>query len=224
MCGRFTLTDIAQMPLRFGLDDSGEPGDIEFAPKYNIAPSQQILTIREQAEHRVLLAMRWGFAPAWMTTHKGAPPINARAETLLERPMFRSAVTHSRCLIPADGFYEWQIRPGTKTKQPMYIKLKDGSLFAFAGIHTKAADGQQTCAIITTSPNALVENIHNRMPVILSRESETAWLDPDLTDPEYLMPMLQPFPAELMEAYPVSSLVGSPHNDTPELIVPLTAG
>jgi putative SOS response-associated peptidase YedK len=106
----------------------------------------------------------------------------------------------------------------------MYIKLKDGSVFAFAGIHTKAADGPQTCAIITTSPNALMQSIHNRMPVILSREAETAWLDSDLTDPEDLMPFLQPFPAELMEAYPVGSLVGSPRNDNAHLISPVDVG
>jgi putative SOS response-associated peptidase YedK len=215
MCGRFALANIGQVELRFGVEASDNATE-HLQSRYNVAPSQTIPTIVEHASHRSLEWMRWGFAPAWMTAHKGAPPINARSETLLERPLFRGAVTASRCLIPADGFYEWQVRG--KTKQPMYIRLKDGSVFAFAGIHAKAADGIETCAIITVASNELMEPIHNRMPAILEHGAEEAWLDPELTDSQAVISLLQSYPAEEMIAYPVNSRVGSPRNDDPALI------
>jgi putative SOS response-associated peptidase YedK len=217
MCGRFSLANIGNLQLRFDIETMDAATAEVLAPRYNVAPSQTIPTIVEHASHRSLELMRWGFAPAWMTSHKGPPPINARAETLLERPMFRGAVSSSRCLIPADGFYEWQAA-ADKTKQPMYIRLKDGGVFAFAGIHTKAADGQETCAIITVAPNELMEPIHNRMPAILERGAEEAWLDPELTDSPAVISLLQPYPAGKMEAYPVSTRVGSPNHDDPALI------
>jgi putative SOS response-associated peptidase YedK len=221
MCGRFALANIGNLQLRFDIETVDAVTTEILTPRYNVAPSQMIPTVVERQAHRALVEMRWGFAPSWMTTHKGPPPINARVETLLERPMFRGAVSSSRCLIPADGFYEWQARAGAKTKQPMYIKLKDGSVFAFAGIHTKGASGEETCAIITVPPNELMEPIHNRMPAILERGAEAVWLDPELTEPMAVLSLLQPYPAELMEAYPVGMRVGAVRNDDPELIAPL---
>jgi putative SOS response-associated peptidase YedK len=169
--------------------------------------------------------MHWGFRPAWRKdAGKQPPPINARAETLLERPMFRSSVARHRCLIPADGFYEWQALPGSSRKQPYYMQLLDAELFALAGIYTETQSGDErtrNCAIITTSPNVLMAPIHNRMPVILSREAEAAWLDPELTLAEAVLGYLKPYPADQMRAYPVSSLVSSVRNDGPELIRPL---
>ena len=167
--------------------------------------------------------MRWGFQPAWMKGDgKRPPPINARGESLLERPMFRGAVAHGRCLIPADGFYEWMAVPGQKTKQPMYIRLKGGELFAFAGLYVQGpSDVGETCVIVTTAANDVLSPIHERMPVILDREVEMRWLDPDLENGQAALSYLQPVPPDLFEAYPVSSLVSSPRNQGPELIEPV---
>ncbi len=142
---------------------------------------------------------------------------------MLERPMFRGAVAEHRCIIPADGFYEWQAVLGQRRKQPMYIQLKDLALYGFAGLYTATpgpADGEwvQSCAIVTTGPNELMAGIHNRMPVILSREDEETWLDPSVTDPAEVIAWLRAYPADGMEAYPVADLVNSVRNDGPELI------
>jgi len=220
MCGRFALSDTQQLSLRFEV----EPGDERaLTPRYNVAPSQLIPVIVEQPEGRELRMMRWGFRPAWKRDARSTPePINARAESLLDRPMFRPALARKRCLIPADGFYEWQERPGSKLKQPYFIRMKDKGLFAFAGLFADTADDrgspQQTCVIITTSPNDLMAAIHNRMPAILARSGEQAWLDPELNEPEAVLSLLQPYDGEQMEAYPVSTAVSSPRSDGPELI------
>jgi putative SOS response-associated peptidase YedK len=136
MCGRYTLTSPDDIAGRFGLGALSETGS-DIRPRFNVSPSQAVPVIRTHDGETALELMRWGFQPAWMKG-KGnrPPPINARSETLLERPMFKSAVGKGRCLIPADGFYEWKVIPGQKTKQPMHIRLKDGALFAFAGIWT----------------------------------------------------------------------------------------
>jgi putative SOS response-associated peptidase YedK len=222
MCGRFALSDTQQLSLRFEV----EPGDEhDLIPRYNVAPTQMIPVIVEEDRRRVLRMMRWGFRPAWKQVSAGAPdPINARAETLMERPMFRPAVAKRRCLVPADGFYEWKAEPGAKGKQPFYIHLKDGSLFAFAGLYVDGRDDEglpiQTCAIITTGPNELMAEIHNRMPAILERDAEQAWLDPELSEPEVVLPLLHPYPAADMDLYPVSSRVSSARNEGPDLIEP----
>ncbi|HEY8283700.1 MAG TPA: SOS response-associated peptidase [Chloroflexota bacterium] len=222
MCGRFTLANTGQLSLRFGLAESAEAEGAAPAPRYNIAPGQDVATVVERAGQRSLRAMRWGFAPAWLKDAKGPAPINARAETLLERPLFRGALAQHRCLIPADGFYEWQAHPGRKTKQPIYARLRDGSLFAFAGLYTPAGgDRAATCVIITTAPNELMVPVHNRMPAILDPDNEAAWLDPDLTEPHAVLGMLHPYQADRMEAYPVAPLVSSVRNDGPALITPL---
>ena len=169
--------------------------------------------------------MRWGFQPAWMAGKSNRPPpISARGETLLERPMFKGAANKGRCLIPADGFYEWQPIPGQKARQPMHIRLKSGEVFGFAGLWTWGSDDVgPTCAIITTSPNEVVEPIHDRMPVILTRDAERLWLDAD-APPLEAMFVLLPYPGDLMEAFAVSSAVNRPGRDAPDLVEPARAG
>ena len=164
--------------------------------------------------------------PSWAKDPSiGNRLINARAETLTEKPSFRSAFRRRRCLVLADGFYEWRQIPGQKGKVPMYIQMKDRELFAFAGLweHWNAPDGSHilSCTIITTSPNPLMEEIHNRMPVILPKEGYSLWLSPDEEDPQMLSELLRPYPHEEMMAYPVSTMVNSPANESPECIVPL---
>ncbi len=183
-------------------------------PRFNIAPTQEILTIVQSPEgKRQVQAATWGLVPFWMRD-KPSPQINARAETLSKSPMFRTALAKHRCLMPANGFYEW-LRPD---KTPMHIQLNEGQLFAFAGLWLPGKrDGLPTATIVTGKPNDLVSRIHNRMPVILLPEDEAAWLDPDEKDPSRL---LKPFPAELMHAYAVQPLVNSAQNEGRELIEP----
>ena len=222
MCGRYTLANTSQLSLRFGLADPAEAENVAPAPRYNLAPGQEVPTVVERAGQRSLRPMRWGFAPAWLKEAKGPAPINARAETLLERPLFRGALAQHRCLIPADGFYEWQALPGQKTKQPIYARLRDGALFAFAGLYTPVgADRTATCVIITTAPNELMAPVHNRMPAILDPNDEAAWLDPGLTEPHAVLGLLHPYQADRMEAYPVAPLVSSVRHEGSELIAPL---
>jgi putative SOS response-associated peptidase YedK len=223
MCGRFALSDTQQLSLRFEV----APGDERsLIPRYNVAPTQIIPVIVEAPSGRALHMMRWGFKPSWKNESRSAPdPINARAETLLERPMFRPALAKRRCLIPANGFYEWQAESGAKTKQPYFIRLREAPLFAFAGLYTVGRDDQgdslESCAIITTEANNLMAPIHNRMPAILELEAESAWLDPELDEPEAVMPLLRPYRAGEMVAYAVSTRVSSARNDGPDLIEPL---
>ncbi|HZS89515.1 MAG TPA: SOS response-associated peptidase [Chloroflexota bacterium] len=223
MCGRYTLTAPEQLALRFDLNPDATPA---VEARYNIAPSQPVPVIVAQPDGRLALEwMRWGFRPAWAGESRRPAPINARAETLLERPYFRSAMRQGRCLIPADGFFEWQVQPGRGAKHPMYIRLRDGGLFALAGLYARGPDGTDalggTCAIITTSPNRLMEPIHDRMPAILDPDDEARWLDPDIAAPEVVRDCLRPYPAEAMVAYPVSTRVNAPQNEGAELIAPL---
>lgn len=219
MCGRFTLTQPAQaVAERFGV----QMILFEFAPRYNIAPSQPVAVIMQNGERR-LEACRWGLVPFWAKDPEiGNRLINARAETLAEKPAFKYSLTRRRCLIPADGFYEWR-KEGTR-RTPVYIRRRDGGLFAFAGLweEWQSPDGSvlRTCTIITTEPNALIAPIHNRMPVILPAEREPLWLEPSLKDPSRLLALLQPYPAEELEAFPVSPRVNSPANDDPLCIQP----
>jgi putative SOS response-associated peptidase YedK len=219
MCGRYTLTSPEDIAGRFGL---GALTETHIEPRFNVAPSQGVPVIVGRESGPDLTTMRWGFQPAWMRTDgQRPPPINARSESLLDRPMFRGAVAHGRCLIPADGFYEWMAIPGSKTKQPMYIRLKGGELFAFAGLYVQGPnDVGETCVIVTTAANEALSPIHERMPVILERDVEMRWLDPDLEDGQAALSYLQPVAPERFESYPVSSLVSSYRNQGPELIVP----
>lgn len=190
-------------------------------PRFNIAPSQSIVVVIAAERGKDLVSMRWGYRPAWMQHAKQPPPINARAETLAESKLFKAALSRKRCVVPADGFYEWQTLPGGR-KRPVHVEMRDGGLMAFAGLFTEpTTDAEATCAIVTLSANELLEAIHPRMPAILSLEDEAVWLDPSVTDPTALLGCLRPYPAEEMAAYPVSDRVSSVRNDGPELIEPV---
>ena len=162
------------LPDRFGFVDFH---DTRLPPpRFNIAPSQDVLTIAAGPNGPEVRQMRWGFQPAWMRDPKVPPPINARAETILEKKMFRDALRPGRCLIPSDGFYEWATVPGQRRKRPVHIRRRDGKPFAFAGLWTTAADRRQTCTILTTAANELLAPVHHRMPVILAQCDEHIWL------------------------------------------------
>lgn len=213
MCGRYALfADPEMLVTRFELWQTPD-----LRPRYNLAPSQEVPAIRRSQEgRRELTLLRWGLVPHWAKAETtGHSMINARAETVAEKPAFRSAFRRRRCLIPADGFYEW--KKAGRTKQPYFIRLKDGLPLAFAGLweEWRSPDGQAvgSCAIIVTRANPLVEPIHDRMPVILEPRAYEEWLSTDLTDTEGLTQLLVPFPSEDMEAYPVDRRVNNPKNE-----------
>lgn len=228
MCGRFSqFKEINEIRLRFKLDQLGiEWNDPLFQqPRYNIAPTQIVPIVVREAD-KTLRLMKWGLVPSWAQDQSiGNRMINARAETLIEKPSFRHLVESRRCIVPATGFYEWAKTASGKV--PMHIVPKDRGLFGFAGLWDiwKAPNGEgRDCysfTIITTSPNKLMADIHNRMPVILKREDEEPWLDQEIKDSKDLLPMLAPYPAEEMEAYEVSRLVNSPANNSPECVEPV---
>ena len=216
MCGRFTLTiSIDSVAKTFGVAPT-----IEAAPRYNVAPTQEVVSIlRNGSAH--LDWLQWGLIPSWAKDESiGSKMINARAETLAEKPSFKRLLRSKRCLVVADGFYEWKKENGAKT--PMYITLKDGSPFAFAGLWDlwQSSDGRQirSCTLITTEPNAVVASIHNRMPAILMPDAREMWLDTDLQDEHALLPLLAPYPANEMTARAVSRLVNNPKSEGAELI------
>jgi putative SOS response-associated peptidase YedK len=215
MCGRFAL----KTPPKVIQEHFHLPETIVLSPRYNIAPSQDVAVIRQLSDSypRQLDMLYWGLIPHWSKDMKsGYKLINARAETLTEKPTFRTPFKKRRCLIAADGFYEWK-HEGT-TKQPYYVQLKNGSLFGFAGLWEawKGPDGNAiaSCTIITTEPNELIRSIHGRMPVILQPEQYDTWLQ-DSYDEKTLQQLLAPYPPDEMIAYQVSTEVNSPKNDTP---------
>ncbi len=222
MCGRFTLTaDTKKLAEAF----SGYEIPESLPPRYNIAPAQPVAVIANNGLHK-LEFFQWGLIPGWAKDPAiGNRMINARAETLAEKPAFKHAYKRRRCLVLADGFYEWQKVNGGKT--PMYIRLAGGEPFGLAGLweawHGPDESLVLSCTIITTSPNSLLANIHNRMPVILPPFAYELWLDPAEHSPAQLNDLLKPYPAETMTAYPVSTLVNNPKNDLPECVLPLTA-
>jgi putative SOS response-associated peptidase YedK len=217
MCGRYTLS--ARRLHR--LEERLHTTFADLTPRYNIAPSQEVPVIRKAEDGYALVMARWGLIPSWAKDPKtGYRMINARAETVAEKPAFRSAFRHRRCLIPADGMYEWRQTNGHKT--PYYICMQDRQPFAFAGLweHWQGGSDEaiESCSIIVTEANTLIQPIHDRMPVILSPEDYRLWLDPTITKAEPLQALLRPYPAEAMEAYPVSARVNSPKNDAPDLL------
>lgn len=221
MCGRFALyADYAALLERFNIEEAAlEQGLYE--KNYNVAPSQQIAAVINDGKQNRLGTFHWGLIPSWAKDHKiGYKMINARGETAAEKPSFRTAFRKRRCLIPASAFYEWKKGEGGKT--PMLIHLEDDELFAFAGLWEswKAQDGQMvhSCTILTTEPNALMAEIHDRMPVILSKSDEQVWLDPNVQDPELLQELIKPYQRLGLEAYEVSGAVNSPKNNGQELI------
>lgn len=221
MCGRYVLKaalpDIARM---LGMDI-----DVELEPSYNIAPTRAVPACRvEAAGPKQLAFLHWGLIPHWAKTpDTNYKMINARAETVAGKPAFRSAFRHRRCLIPADGYYEWKSMQGRK--QPYYFSMKDGKPFCFAGLWERwqPAEGEplESCAIITTGANALGAQIHPRMPVILPEDDYAQWLDPKESDAARLLPLLRPFAPEPMSVYPVSTLVNNARVDEPRCITPL---
>jgi len=221
MCGRFAL--IVDASVLADVFDVDPPRELQ--PRFNIAPTQTIPIVRARKDGPRKCAMvRWGLVPSWAKDEKmGARMINARGETVAEKPSFRSAVKTRRCLIPADGFYEW-VRTG-EGKQPHFIHFTDARPFAFAGLWERWTKGGpeplDTCTIITTSPNELIEDLHDRMPVILPADRYTEWLEPSPLNPDRLQELLVPHPAEGMEAYPVSTFVNKPANEGSECIAHL---
>ena len=217
MCGRYTLiADLGDLAQRFEFDGS----DFSCDPGYNIAPTESVLTVRN-VEGREAALMRWGLVPFWAKDLKiGARMINARAETVAEKPAFRTALRRRRCLVLADGYYEWQKTPAGK--RPFRIVLKSGEPFAFAGLWETWKDPQgnvvPSCTIITTAANDFLSPIHNRMPVILPRETEGLWLDTGIEDAASLTGILNPYPDEGLDAYEVSTMVNYARNDGPEVI------
>ncbi len=225
MCGRFALiSDTEQLVAQFGIAPDSVAQMPPAVPRYNIAPTQPVTAVRlDDQGQRELTFFRWGLIPSWSKDPSiGSRMINARAETVAEKPSFRTAFKRRRCIIPADGFYEWQKRDNGK--QPMYIHATDERPFALAGLWEMWSDPDgsmlQTCTILTTQPNEMMAQIHNRMPVILEPEDYDMWLDPG-DNPEQALHLLRPYPAAKMDAYPVSTTVNSPRNDTPECIEPV---
>lgn len=226
MCGRYTLRARLNELLAFFAAES----QLDWLPRFNIAPTQPVAVVRLVTASgvgnscvRELALLRWGLVPRWADDPAvGNRLINARAETIAEKPSFREAFQKRRCLVLADGFYEW--RTSGRDKQPYFIRRKDDRPFAFAGLWerwTKADRPLETCTIITTEPNALMAGLHDRMPVILPNDAARRWLELDGSDLRTVQPLLVPYPHDDLEAYPVDTLVNSPKHDRPECIAPL---
>jgi putative SOS response-associated peptidase YedK len=224
MCGRYKLTAHEKwLSFLFNLD----PEDADWVvrwneARWNVAPTQEVATVRQHGKEpkRLFGWMKWGLIPSWAKDASFGPKaINAMAETAAEKPAFRESMKLRRCLIPADGFYEWK-QSGGKMKQPYKIGLADDGVFAFAGLwdQWKSPDGREikTCTILTTQANALLKDIHHRMPVILKPEDYDLWLDPGVTNPAKVADLLKPFDARLMRKHPVSFAVNKVANDGPE--------
>ncbi len=222
MCGRFVLSSpLTLIAEAFRVRDGN--GDLK--PRYNIAPGQDILAVLCEEGARRLSRFRWGLVPSWADDPSiGNRMINARAETVAGKPSFRSAFGKRRCLIIADGFYEWRRQQGRR-KSPVYVCLKSQEPFGFAGLyeswHSPEGPEIRSCTIITTEANDLLRPVHDRMPVIVAREDEDNWLDPAVPDKNRLLALLRPYPAGKMKAYDVSPRVNIPANDSPDNIKPL---
>jgi len=224
MCGRFTLISPGEVLAEFfELVDAPT-----VSPRYNIAPTQAVGVVRHDRDRgiRRFDLMHWGLIPSWAKdTAIGTRMINARSETAATKPSFRSAVKYRRCLLPTDGFYEWKAIAGQKRKQPYYIRMADGQPFAFAGLweHWEGPDGAaiDSCTILTTEPNEMMADIHDRMPVILDPKDFTQWLDPSVQAADVIRPLFRSFATGRMKAFPVNTTVNRPSNDTASCIEPL---
>lgn len=219
MCGRFTLHTPPEY-LRKHFDVEEVP---EVAESYNVAPSRPVAAVRTAGRRREMVLMRWGLLPAWAKEAKTAySMINARAETVADKPAYCAAFRHRRCLIPADGFYEW--KPSARGKQPYYIRMQDERVFAFAGLWERwerGGDVIESCAIIVTGANDTIRPVHERMPVIIEPPDYMAWLDPEMQGPDDIRQYLRPYPAAAMIAYPVGQRVNSPVNNDAQCIAPV---
>jgi putative SOS response-associated peptidase YedK len=218
MCGRFTLTASGQeVALAFGLED--EP---EIEVRYNIAPSQEVAAVEGPTRgKRCLFRPRWGVVRAGGPGTKPGIVINARSESVATKPTFRSAFDARRCLVPADGFYEWQAVPGERRRRPFHARKAAGGLFALAGLWEPRPDGSRTCTLLTTEPNREIAEIHDRMPVILAPEDYDAWLDPRTPRPTVL-PLMRPLPNGSLVLRPVSDLVNNARAEGPACLSPPT--
>ena len=223
MCGRYRLSRRKQIIEEYF---GSAPWDDDWNPRYNIAPTQQVPVIRQHPKEpvRQISTMRWGLVPHWAKDPSGAAnTINARSENAAMKPAFRDPMRFRRCLIPADGFYEW--KRTANSRQPYCFEVSDGELFAFAGLWDgwKNGDGEwiKTCTILTTTPNALTSTVHDRMPVILSRDSYDIWLDPGMTDVQVISELLKPYDHNAMRSYPVSTRVNRVENDDQECSRPV---
>ena len=223
MCGRYKLSRRKQiLEEHFGAD----PSEVEWEPRYNIAPTQPVPVIRQnpKAPRRELSLVRWGLIPSWAKDASiAASLINARSETANTKPAFRDALQSRRCLVPADGFYEW--KRTAKSKQPFCFEVNEGQLFGFAGIWDRWRDPSgkilETCSILTTTPNAVTALVHDRMPVILDPDHYDLWLDPGIKDAGVVSDLLRPFDARLMRSFPVSARVNHAANDDEQCSVPV---
>lgn len=223
MCGRFVSSQLPDHLAEFFGATNAVAGEVR--PSWNVAPTQSVFVLFEAGGERLLDAMRWGLVPHWAKSLTSGPaPINARAETVAEKPSFKSAFKERRCILPADGFYEWQ-KQGSGPKQPYYIRPKSGDPLALAGIwgswrdpETPESEPLRTCAIITTEPNQLMAELHNRMPVLLPPDVWTEWLDPANSEVEELDDLLAPAPDGVLEARPISRRVNNVRENGPELI------
>jgi putative SOS response-associated peptidase YedK len=226
MCGRFVAATDPDGLVRFFSVDERKADDV--AASWNVAPTETVHAVAEHEDRRVLVALRWGLVPAWAEDAKiGSRLINARAETLAEKPAFRDAFRRKRCLVPADGFYEWHTRPDG-VKVPYYIHRRDGAPLAFAGLWSAWRDRSnpgsewlRTCTIVTTNAGSRMRELHHRMPALLPHEAWDAWLDPDLSDPDALRALLDTASDEPLAWHPVSTRVNSPRVDEPGLIAPV---
>ena len=243
MCGRFVAASSpALLADRFAVDEIDASVGDATAPDYNVSPRRNVLVVREHEDHRVLSRLRWGLVPSWAKDPGiGDKMINARAETVAEKPAYRRAFAKKRCIVPADGFYEWKRGPapaggGKSPKQPYFIHRRDGEPLAFAGLWEvwKVPDGEyaelagpdgwlRSCTIVTGPPNDVVAPIHNRMPVVLPESAWEQWLDPDNHDVEALSRLLVAAPSEWFEAYTVSTAVNNARHNGSELVEPLEA-
>jgi putative SOS response-associated peptidase YedK len=224
MCGRYRLSRRKQIIAEHF---DAVPFEDDWEPRYNIAPTQPVPVVRQHPKqpHRVLSLMRWGLVPSWAKDMSGsASMINARSETAAAKPAFREPMKFRRCLVPADAFYEWQRT--ARSKQPYCFEVNEGELFAFAGLWEgwKDPSGQwiKSCSVLTTTPNNVTSQVHDRMPVILSRDDYDLWLDPEMTNVDVVSELLKPFDARLMRAYPVSSRVNQVQNDGEDCAEPVT--
>ena len=226
MCGRFSSTSQLQFLLeQFRAEPMGVEGH---QPSWNVAPASDILVVTASEDGaRQLRALKWGLVPRWAKDPSGANRmINLRAETVREKKGWKSTLARKRCIIPIDGFYEWQDQGKGQRKQPFYITSRDFSPLALAGLWATWRDSESgeelfTCTILTTSANDLMESVHHRMPVILAPEEWDAWLDPGTTDTDELAKLLVPAPEEMLTLWPVDPAVGNVRNNRPELQEPL---
>ncbi|MGI8754721.1 MAG: SOS response-associated peptidase [Acidimicrobiales bacterium] len=227
MCGRFVSSSPPAEIARYF--DAETPTETALEPSYNVAPTDDVYVVLADGGVRRVAAHHWGLVPSWAKSPAiGNKMINARSEGLADRNGFKRAFAHHRCLVPADGFYEWRKRPGQKVKQPFYIQRADKEPLAFAGLweewKDRASDGNErlrSATILTTTPNALVASLHDRMPVILARRAWDEWLDPAHADLDTLAKLLVPAPDDLLVMHPVATAVGNVRNQGPRLIEPV---